>query len=160
MNAEKLTRRSREALEGAQAKALRFGHQEVDGEHLLLDGSRSGGRDRTRASSSGPEPIRRHAEGAHQRRSSAKRPRVTGGSDGGRQDPTSRSGSTSLLVNARRRGGQASRTSTSPSSTCVLAFLAEEQGDAHRGTHPVRAAGASRDTFLGGDLQRFAATSA
>ena len=36
MNPEKLTRKSREALESAQTKALRYGHQEVDGEHLLL----------------------------------------------------------------------------------------------------------------------------
>jgi ATP-dependent Clp protease ATP-binding subunit ClpB len=32
----KLTQKSQEALQEAQSKALRFGHQEVDGEHLLL----------------------------------------------------------------------------------------------------------------------------
>ena len=36
MNAEKLTQKSQEALHDAQTKALRFGHTEVDGEHLLL----------------------------------------------------------------------------------------------------------------------------
>jgi ATP-dependent Clp protease ATP-binding subunit ClpB len=36
MTADKLTRRMREALEAAQAIALRRHHQEVDGEHLLL----------------------------------------------------------------------------------------------------------------------------
>ncbi len=36
MNAEKLTRKTREALEAAHAEALRRHHQEVDGEHLLL----------------------------------------------------------------------------------------------------------------------------
>ena len=32
----RLTQKSQEALQDAQAKALRFGHTEVDGEHLLL----------------------------------------------------------------------------------------------------------------------------
>jgi ATP-dependent Clp protease ATP-binding subunit ClpB len=36
MDAEKLTRKTREAIEAAQADALRRHHQEVDGEHLLL----------------------------------------------------------------------------------------------------------------------------
>ncbi len=36
MDANKLTQKSQEALHDAQTKALRFGHTEVDGEHLLL----------------------------------------------------------------------------------------------------------------------------
>ena len=36
MNPERLTQKSQEALHDAQTKALRFGHTEVDGEHLLL----------------------------------------------------------------------------------------------------------------------------
>jgi len=36
MDINKLTQKSQEALQGAQTKALRFGHQEVDVEHLLL----------------------------------------------------------------------------------------------------------------------------
>jgi ATP-dependent Clp protease ATP-binding subunit ClpB len=36
MDANRLTTRSQEALHDAQTKALRFGHVEVDGEHLLL----------------------------------------------------------------------------------------------------------------------------
>src|SRR6187200_1248998 len=32
----RLTQKSQEALHDAQTKALRFGHTEVDGEHLLL----------------------------------------------------------------------------------------------------------------------------
>jgi ATP-dependent Clp protease ATP-binding subunit ClpB len=36
MDANRLTQRSQEALHDAQTKALRFGHVEVDGEHLLL----------------------------------------------------------------------------------------------------------------------------
>src|SRR5881227_2579494 len=36
MDMNKLTQRSQEALHDAQTKALRFGHTEVDGEHLLL----------------------------------------------------------------------------------------------------------------------------
>ncbi|MDX6233022.1 MAG: ATP-dependent Clp protease ATP-binding subunit ClpB, partial [Nocardioidaceae bacterium] len=36
MDADRLTQKSQEALHDAQTKALRFGHTEVDGEHLLL----------------------------------------------------------------------------------------------------------------------------
>jgi ATP-dependent Clp protease ATP-binding subunit ClpB len=36
MDINKLTQKSQEALQGAQTKALRYGHQEVDVEHLLL----------------------------------------------------------------------------------------------------------------------------
>ncbi len=36
MDANRLTQKSQEALHDAQTKALRFGHAEVDGEHLLL----------------------------------------------------------------------------------------------------------------------------
>ena len=36
MDMNKLTQKSQEAVQSAQAKAVRFGHQEVDGEHLLL----------------------------------------------------------------------------------------------------------------------------
>src|SRR3954467_7208483 len=36
MDINKLTQKSQEALQNAQTKALRYGHQEADGEHLLL----------------------------------------------------------------------------------------------------------------------------
>ena len=36
MDMNRLTQKSQEALQDAQTKALRFGHTEVDGEHLLL----------------------------------------------------------------------------------------------------------------------------
>ncbi|GAB95279.1 ATP-dependent Clp protease ATP-binding subunit ClpB [Kineosphaera limosa] len=36
MDLNRLTQKSQEALHDAQTKALRFGHQEIDGEHLLL----------------------------------------------------------------------------------------------------------------------------
>ncbi len=36
MDINKLTQKSQEAVQAAQTKALRFGHQEVDGEHLFL----------------------------------------------------------------------------------------------------------------------------
>ena len=36
MDPNRLTQKSQEALHDAQTKALRFGHAEVDGEHLLL----------------------------------------------------------------------------------------------------------------------------
>ncbi|MEM8930655.1 MAG: Clp protease N-terminal domain-containing protein, partial [Acidobacteriota bacterium] len=36
MDMNKLTQKSQEAVQAAQAKAVTFGHQEIDGEHLLL----------------------------------------------------------------------------------------------------------------------------
>jgi ATP-dependent Clp protease ATP-binding subunit ClpB len=36
MDPNRLTRKSQEALTDAQARAVRYGHPEVDGEHLLL----------------------------------------------------------------------------------------------------------------------------
>src|SRR6187551_1190974 len=36
MDLNRLTQKSQEALHDAQTKALRFGHTEVDGEHLML----------------------------------------------------------------------------------------------------------------------------
>ncbi|HEX6932569.1 MAG TPA: Clp protease N-terminal domain-containing protein, partial [Streptosporangiaceae bacterium] len=36
MDPSRLTQKSSEALHDAQTKALRYGHQDVDGEHLLL----------------------------------------------------------------------------------------------------------------------------
>jgi ATP-dependent Clp protease ATP-binding subunit ClpB len=36
MDLSKLTQKAQEALHAAQVKALRYGHQEVDGEHLFL----------------------------------------------------------------------------------------------------------------------------
>jgi ATP-dependent Clp protease ATP-binding subunit ClpB len=36
MNMEKTTQKVKEALQQAQVKALRFGHQEVDAEHVLF----------------------------------------------------------------------------------------------------------------------------
>ena len=36
MDLNRLTQKSQESLHDAQTKALRFGHTEVDGEHLLL----------------------------------------------------------------------------------------------------------------------------
>jgi ATP-dependent Clp protease ATP-binding subunit ClpB len=36
MDLNKLTQKSQEAVQAAQTKALRYGHVEADGEHLLL----------------------------------------------------------------------------------------------------------------------------
>ena len=36
MDTARLTQKAQEALQAAQAKAIRYGHQEIDGEHLLL----------------------------------------------------------------------------------------------------------------------------
>ena len=36
MDPSRLTQKSQEAFQGAQQLAIRFGHVEVDGEHLLM----------------------------------------------------------------------------------------------------------------------------
>ena len=57
MDMNRLTQKSQEALHDAQTKALRFGHVEVDGEHLLL-ALLDQGRAWSRPCSPGREPIR------------------------------------------------------------------------------------------------------
>ena len=36
MDLNRLTQKSQQAMQEAQSKALRYGHVEIDGEHLLL----------------------------------------------------------------------------------------------------------------------------
>ena len=47
MDMNRLTQKSQEALHDAQTKALRFGHTEVDGEHLLAGAVRPARRTRS-----------------------------------------------------------------------------------------------------------------
>ena len=115
MDPNRLTQKSQEALHDAQTQALRFGHTEVDGEHLLLalldqpDGlvprllgagrrrpRRAAGRDGGRAGT--PAPGQRPGRGSRARCSSPS------GWRGCSTPPTGRPGG--------------SRTSTSRSSTC------------------------------------------
>ena len=76
MDPSHLTQKSQEALHDAQTKALRFGHQEVDGEHLLLALlDQADGIAPRLLSQAGADPdrLRKELEGELSRR-----PRVTG----------------------------------------------------------------------------------
>jgi len=142
MNPEKLTRKSREALEAAQTKALRFGHQEVDGEHLLLalleDEEGLASRVLERAGVSGATLRARLEEEL------GRRPRVTGGSaEAGKFFVTQRL--QRLLVKA---GDEADALQDEYVSVehLVLAFLAE--GKTTPAGRILADLGATRDAFL------------
>ena len=111
----RLTQKSQEALHDAQTKALRFGHTEVDGEHLLLalldqpDGLvprllRQAGAD--------PDRLRRGGRGRARPPAPGQRPRR--GTRPGLRHPAAVAGC-STPPSGRPSG---SRTSTSRSSTC------------------------------------------
>ena len=124
----RLTQKSQEALHDAQTKALRFGHTEVDGEHLLLalldqpDGlvapaAGAGGRR--------PGPAARGAGGRAGAPPAGHRPGRR--ARAGVRHPAAVAGC-STPPSGRPSG---SRTSTSRSSTCVLALV--DEGARHRG---------------------------
>ena len=58
MDVNRLTQKSQEALHDAQTAAIRFGHSDVDGEHLLVALLRPGGRAGSTAARKGRGPIR------------------------------------------------------------------------------------------------------
>ena len=144
MDMNRLTQKSQEALHDAQTKALRFGHTEVDGEHLLLalldqpDGLvprlvTQAGADADR--------LRAELEGELSRR-----PRVSGpGSAPGQVFLTQRLG---RLLDAAE--GEAKRLKDEYVSVehLVLALLAE--GSATAAGRVLAAQGLTRDTFLQG----------
>src|ERR1700694_5341399 len=76
MDANRLTQQAQEALQDAQTKALRFGHTEVDGEHLLLALlDRPNGLVPRLLEKSGVDPAAVHAD---LEKELARRPRQTG----------------------------------------------------------------------------------
>jgi ATP-dependent Clp protease ATP-binding subunit ClpB len=89
MDTNRLTQKSQEALQGAQTKALRYGHQETDAEHLLLAllEQSEGLVPRLLARMDVPvEPLRSEVE-----RELARRPRVSGpGAEAGKIYVTNR----------------------------------------------------------------------
>jgi len=109
----RLTQKSQEALHDAQTKALRFGHTEIDVEHLLLAViEQPEGLVPRLLSATGvdPDKLREQVEAELNRR-----PRVSGpGAAPGQVFVTSACPGCSMPPSARRNG---SRTSTSPSST-------------------------------------------
>ena len=113
MDPNHLTQKSQEALHDAQTKALRFGHTEVDAEHLLLallDQSEGIVPPLVSQAGADPDKLRAALESELSRR-----PRVTGpGANPGQVNVTQRLAA-SWTPPSRRRAD--SRTSTSPSST-------------------------------------------
>jgi ATP-dependent Clp protease ATP-binding subunit ClpB len=78
MDLNRLTHKSQEALHDAQTKALRFGHTEIDGEHLLLALlDQADGLAARLVTQAGADPERLRADLESEL---SRRPRVTGGS--------------------------------------------------------------------------------
>ena len=139
----RLTQKSQEALHDAQTKALRFGHTEVDGEHLLLalldqpDGLVPRLLERAGVDT-GPAAGR---PGGRACPPSAGQ-RARRGTRAGRGDPAA-------VPAAGRRGPggqQAQGRLRRPSSTCIIALI--DEGTASSAGRLLREEGLSKDTFL------------
>src|SRR5215210_4762314 len=140
MDINKLTQKSQEALQAAQTKALRYGHQEVDAEHLLLAllEQPEGLVPRLLARMDVPvEPLRSEVE-----RELERRPRVSGpGAEAGKIYLTSRMQQVFL-----RAEDEAKRLKDEYVSVeHLLIALAEEQGGAGR---ILKAFNVTRDAVL------------
>ena len=142
MDLNKLTQKSQEAVQAAQTKALRYGHQEVDGEHLLV------------ALLEQPEglvprllarlDVRAEAVKADLEQALERRPRVSGpGSESGKFYVTNRL--QRLLVAAQDEAKRLKDEYVSVEHL-ALAFLAEGEG-AEAGRVLARH-GVTRDAFL------------
>ncbi|MDR2984244.1 MAG: ATP-dependent chaperone ClpB [Nocardiopsaceae bacterium] len=142
MDPSHLTQKSQEALHDAQTKALRYGHPDVDGEHLLLalldqpDGivprllSQAG---------TDPEQLRKSVETELERR-----PRVSGpGVAPGQVNVTQRL--SRLLTTA---DDEASRLKDEYVSVEHLLIALLEEGPATQGGRLLRDAGLTKDEFL------------
>ncbi|HEY3670284.1 MAG TPA: ATP-dependent chaperone ClpB [Acidimicrobiia bacterium] len=142
MDMNKLTQKSQEALHDAQTKALRFGHTEVDGEHLLLalldqpEGLVPRLLERVGAD---PSTVRRDLEAELGRR-----PRVTGpGAAPGQVLVTQR---LSRLLDSAE--AEAKRLKDEYVSVEHLALALLEEGSSTAAGRVVDTAGVSRDKFL------------
>ncbi len=142
MDMNKLTQKSQEALHDAQTKALRFGHTEVDGEHLLLalldqpDGLVPRLLERAGAD---PDTVRRDLE-----TELGRRPRVTGpGATPGQVFVTQR---LSRLLDAAE--AEAKRLKDEYVSVEHLALALLDEGSSTAAGRVLDTAGVSRDKFL------------
>jgi ATP-dependent Clp protease ATP-binding subunit ClpB len=142
MDPNRLTQKSQEALHDAQTKALRFGHTEVDVEHLLLALlDQSEGIVPPLLSQAGADPDRLRAALESELR---RRPRVTGpGANPGQINVTQRLAR--LLDSAEQEAGRLKDEYVSVEHL-VLAMLAE--GPSTVAGRLLREQGLTRDSFL------------
>jgi ATP-dependent Clp protease ATP-binding subunit ClpB len=142
MDPSHLTQKSQEALHDAQTKALRFGHPDVDGEHLLLAllDQAEGIVPRLIAQAGGdPERLRKNIEAELERR-----PRVSGpGVAPGQVHVTQRL--SRLLVTAEQEA-QRLRDEYVSVEHLVIALL--DEGPTTGAGRQLRAEGQTRDAFL------------
>ena len=142
MDPNRLTQKSQEALHDAQTKALRFGHTEVDAEHLLLALlDQSEGIVPALLSQAGADPDKLRAALESEL---SRRPRVTGpGANPGQISITQRLAR--LLDSAEQEAGRLKDEYVSVEHL-VLAMLAE--GQATVAGRLLREQGLTRDSFL------------
>jgi ATP-dependent Clp protease ATP-binding subunit ClpB len=142
MNPSHLTQKSQEALHDAQTKALRFGHTEVDGEHLLLallDQAEGIALRLLTQAGADPDRLRNGLEDELSRR-----PRVTGpGASPGQVNVTQRLAR--LLSNAEQEARRLKDEYVSVEHL-ILALLTE--GPATTAGRLLRDGGVTRDRFL------------
>jgi ATP-dependent Clp protease ATP-binding subunit ClpB len=143
MDPNRLTQKSQEALHDAQTKALRFGHVEVDGEHLLLallDQNDSLAPRLLAQAGADPDQIRNTVEGELGRR-----PRVSGpGAEPGQVFVTQR---LSRLLDAADR--EAKRLKDEYVSVEHLLLALVEEGSASAAGRTLKDHGLTRDRLLG-----------
>jgi ATP-dependent Clp protease ATP-binding subunit ClpB len=142
MDPARLTQKSQEALHDAQTKALRFGHSEVDGEHLLLAlADQADGIVPRLLSQAGADPDRLRAALEAEL---ARRPRVSGpGASPGQVNVTQRLAR--LLDGADEEAGRLKDEYVSVEHL-VLALLSEGTGSA--AGRILRDEGLTKDAFL------------
>jgi thioredoxin reductase len=144
VDANRLTQKSQEALHDAQTKALRYGHTEVDGEHLLLAllEQPDGLAPRLVAAADGdPDKVRAQVESELQRR-----PKVSGpGAQPGQIFVTQR---LSRLLDVAER--EAKRLKDDYVSIEHLLVALIEEGSGSPSGRLFNEAGINRDTFLQG----------
>jgi ATP-dependent Clp protease ATP-binding subunit ClpB len=144
MDMNRLTQKSQEALHDAQTKALRFGHVEVDGEHLLLALLDQGeGLVAPLLARAGADPDRLREELEAEL---GRRPRVSGpGVTPGQVHITQR---LSRLLDAADR--EARRLKDEYVSVEHLVIALVEEGSGSAAGRLLHAQGLTRDTFLAG----------
>jgi ATP-dependent Clp protease ATP-binding subunit ClpB len=142
VDANRLTQKSQEALHDAQTKALRFGHTEVDGEHLLLALlDQADGLVPRLITEAGADPDRLRAEVEAEL---GRRPRVSGpGAAPGQVFVTQR---LSRLLDAAEREAKRLKDEYVSVEHLIVALL--EEGSATVAGRLLREQGLTRDRFL------------